>query len=98
MTLMASGKSGRFFAVIKSQAEASLLDSYEAERLPVAQANSALSVANWHEATEVPSALGLNPAAASVLQRIAASGPASMLPRGTLSHVQHALSLPSRTL
>ena len=72
------------FAVLEGQASPGLLDSYQAERRPVAHANSALSLANWQEAMAVPRTLGLEPAAASVLQRIAASGPVSLLPRGAI--------------
>ena len=72
-------------AVLKGQAGAGLLASYDAERRPVAHANGALSVANWHEAMTVPRALGLDPAAASALQAVVASGPVSLLPKGTFS-------------
>eukprot|EP00798_Chlamydomonas_sp_ICE-L_P022737 gene22737-29902_t len=41
------------------------------ERRPIAQANTALSVSNWNEAVKVPSALGLNPKAADLLNTIA---------------------------
>ncbi|KAK9800880.1 hypothetical protein WJX73_005015 [Symbiochloris irregularis] len=69
-------------AVLRGKAGPQLLSSYEAERRPVAQANTNLSVTNWHEAMAVPRALGLDPAAASYLQAVVASGPVSMLPRG----------------
>ena len=39
------------------RASAGLLDTYESERLPVARANTALSVANFHESLSVPRAL-----------------------------------------
>lgn len=51
-----------------------LLASYEAERRPVALANTALSVRNWREAVRVPAALGLHPAAANLLSEAAAAG------------------------
>ena len=68
--------------MLKGQASAELLDSYQAERRPVALANSALSVANWQDAMTVPRALGLDPAAASALQAVVASRPAQLLPQG----------------
>ncbi len=46
----------------------------QAERRPVAQANCALSVRNWEEAVGVPSALGLNPKAASALDATVRAG------------------------
>ncbi len=61
------------------RAGAGLLDSYEAERRPVATANTALSVANFAESLAVPRALGLDPRAASLLQSALAS---PLLPAG----------------
>jgi len=40
-------------AVLQGRAPAQLLESYEAERKPVAAANTALSMQNWHEALKV---------------------------------------------
>jgi hypothetical protein len=60
--------------VIKGLAAPSLLESYQAERRPVALANTALSVANWREATRVPEALGLHPAAAAALSSASVAG------------------------
>ena len=40
-------------AVIKGQAGIELLRSYESERKPIALANTALSMQNWHEALKV---------------------------------------------
>ena len=80
---------GCWHAVLKGQAGPQLLASYQAERQPVARANSALSMANWHDAMAVPRALGLDPAAAGALQRVAASGPVSLLPRGMLAAPHH---------
>jgi hypothetical protein len=54
-------------AVVRGAASVQLLDSYTPERLPVAQANTRLSVANWHEAVRVPAALALDPRAANAL-------------------------------
>ncbi len=55
--------------------------SYEAERKPVATANTALSVENWKQATSVPAALGLSTSAASAVQQ-AATAAARVLPHG----------------
>ena len=69
-------------AVLKGAAAPKLLDSYQAERKPVAQANTDLSVANWHEAVKVPKVLGLDPRAANLLNAVVGSGPMSLLPAG----------------
>lgn len=63
-------------AVLRGTAEPSLLDTYESERRPVAEANTALSITNWGEALRVPSALGLHPRAAALLSDAAAAGEA----------------------
>lgn len=47
-----------------------LLGSYQPERRAVAQANAALSIDNWGEAVAVPSALGLSPVAADLLNTV----------------------------
>ncbi len=60
--------------MLNGTASERLLDSYHAERRPVALANTALSVANWQEAVRVPSALGLDPRAASLLDSAANTG------------------------
>ena len=44
------------------------------ERKPIAEANTALSVANWLEAIRVPQALGLDPRAANLVSQIASQG------------------------
>ncbi|KAI8463562.1 MAG: hypothetical protein J3K34DRAFT_526882, partial [Monoraphidium minutum] len=62
-------------AVVRGAASPDLLASYEAERRPVALANTALSVKNWGEAVRVPGALGLHPAAANLLSDAAAAAP-----------------------
>jgi hypothetical protein len=64
------------------EARQGLLDSYEAERRPVAAANTALSVANFHESLAVPRALGLDPRAASALQAALTSPLTAALPPG----------------
>ena len=48
----------------------------------MAQANTDLSVANWHEAVKVPKVLGLDPRAANLLNAVVGSGPMSLLPTG----------------
>ena len=68
--------------MLGGQAGPQLLGSYEAERRPVAQANTWLSVRNWQEATAVPRALGLDPSAASALQALAGSSFTAQLPAG----------------
>lgn len=73
-------------AVLSGAASPQLLDSYQAERRPVAQANTDLSVANWHEAVKVPKVLGLDPQAANLLNAVVGSGPMSLLPSGTRLH------------
>ncbi|DBA95796.1 TPA: hypothetical protein ACH3X1_001346 [Trebouxia sp. C0004] len=69
-------------AVLNNTASPKLLNSYQAERKPVAQANTDLSVANWHEAVKVPKVLGLDPRAANLLNAVVGSGPMSLLPKG----------------
>lgn len=69
-------------AVLNNTASPKLLDSYQAERKPVAQANTDLSVANWHEAVKVPKVLGLDPRAANLLNAVVGSEPMSLLPKG----------------
>ena len=69
-------------AVYKGTASPQLLDSYQAERHPVAQANTDLSVANWHEAVRVPRVLGLDPRAANLLNAVVGSKPMALLPSG----------------
>ena len=55
------------------------MDSYGAERQPIARANAALSVANWHEALRVPQAMGLDPVMARRLQAAVTVGAGSWL-------------------
>lgn len=55
-------------AVLKGQAELTLLDTYEAERRPVAQHNCDESLRNYERIFEVPSAAGL-PAEGLALRR-----------------------------
>eukprot|EP00850_Spirogloea_muscicola_P009468 SM000053S17425 [mRNA] locus=s53:359446:362725:+ [translate_table: standard] len=57
-----------------------LLDTYDAERRPVASTNASLSVANYEAALAVPRALGLDPAAAALLHATLMQGPLRYLP------------------
>jgi 2-polyprenyl-6-methoxyphenol hydroxylase-like FAD-dependent oxidoreductase len=61
-------------AVLQGAASEQLLASYQDERRPVAEANTALSVANWNEAVKVPQALGLDPRAATLLNQVVNAG------------------------
>jgi hypothetical protein len=66
-------------AVLRGKAATPLLATYQTERRPVAQANAALSISNWHEAVRVPKALGLDPQAAGLVSQLASAAP---LPQG----------------
>ena len=55
-------------AVVRGQSSASLLETYESERRPVALRNTALSVENFEGVLKIPNALGLPPVAANVLR------------------------------
>jgi hypothetical protein len=66
-------------AVLHGAAARPLLSTYASERKPVAQANAALSISNWHEAVRVPKALGLDPQAAGLVSQLASAAP---LPQG----------------
>ena len=83
------------------EAQRGLLDSYEAERRPVAAANTALSVANFHESLAVPRALGLDPRAASALQAALTSPLSAALPPGqpsAMASIQRMRALDVHTL
>lgn len=69
-------------AVLTGRADPALLSTYQPERKPVAQANADLSVNNWHEAIRVPQALGLDPAAAGLVNKVVTNAP---LPAGVAS-------------
>eukprot|EP00775_Hariotina_reticulata_P010552 gene10552-10712_t len=62
-------------AAVTGKAHPGLLQSYQVERQPVAAANSALSISNWHEAIRVPQALGLDPRAAGLLNSLVSAVP-----------------------
>ena len=55
-------------AVVRGQSSASLLETYESERRPVALRNTALSVENFEGVLKIPNALGLPPVAAHALR------------------------------
>ncbi|CAM6105238.1 unnamed protein product [Calypogeia fissa] len=61
-------------ATLNGYAPPDLLFTYESERRPIAKANTALSVENFKAAVAIPTALGLNPSAARVAQKIVSSG------------------------
>jgi hypothetical protein len=69
-------------AVLTARADPALLSTFQPERKPVAQANADLSVDNWHEAIRVPQALGLDPAAAGLVNKVVTTAP---LPAGVAS-------------
>jgi hypothetical protein len=69
-------------AVLTDRADPALLSTYQPERKPVAQANANLSVNNWHEAIRVPQALGLDPDAAGLVNKVVTNAP---LPAGVAS-------------
>eukprot|EP00850_Spirogloea_muscicola_P017975 SM000160S02516 [mRNA] locus=s160:75189:78610:+ [translate_table: standard] len=52
-----------------------LLETYDAERRPVASTNASLSVTNYEAALAVPRVLGLDPAAAALLHATLTQGP-----------------------
>ena len=58
-----------------------LLKTYEQERMPVAKANSELSLYNFNSAMQIPKALGLSPEVANTVSSIMANSPVSLLPR-----------------
>ncbi|KAG6554781.1 hypothetical protein Mapa_003801 [Marchantia paleacea] len=66
-------------AVIHGWVSNQLLLTYNMERRRIANANKDLSVANFHAAMAIPTALGLNPSAASMTQKLVNAG-ASWLP------------------
>eukprot|EP00884_Botryococcus_braunii_P000479 jgi/Botrbrau1/10431/Bobra.0133s0038.1 len=70
-------------AVVQGRAGRSLLETYGAERRPVAEANTRLSLANWREALRIPQAMGLDPMAADVAVSLASSLPSFLLPSGS---------------
>jgi hypothetical protein len=67
-----------------SEAAEDLLDSYEAERKPVARLNAAVSVWNFKQTLNVSSAIGLHLPAANFLSRILAWIPGPAILRRTL--------------
>ncbi len=81
-------------AVIKGRADGKLLQSYGAERRPIAQANADLSVANFQDAIKIPQALGLDPRAANFLHSTISSIPAALVPAGAYCHVPSGPLLP----
>ncbi|XP_057840038.2 uncharacterized protein LOC131049948 isoform X2 [Cryptomeria japonica] len=66
-------------SVLNGLASPDLLTTYEMERKPIAEFNTALSVANFKAAISVPSALGLNPNIANSVHQTV-NGIGSILP------------------
>lgn len=69
-------------SVVKGIAPASILQTYETERRPIAIFNTELSVQNFKAAMEVPAALGLHPAIANSVHQVINNGVGSILPSG----------------
>ncbi|KDO81996.1 hypothetical protein CISIN_1g0050561mg, partial [Citrus sinensis] len=78
-------------SVLKDIAPASILNTYETERKPIAEFNTALSVQNFRAAMEVPSALGLDPTIANsvhqLINRVAGSVLPSVLQKALLEGI-----------
>lgn len=58
-----------------------LLETYDAERRPVAMANTELSIQNYNDALQVPRAIGLDPAVANKVAGVMSHFQA-LLPKG----------------
>jgi len=82
-------------AVLDGSADPALLATYQPERRPIAQANADLSVNNWHEAIRIPQALGLDPAAASLVNNLVTNAP---LPGSVASWLLDAALAAGRTV
>ncbi|GMH41411.1 hypothetical protein BSKO_09321 [Bryopsis sp. KO-2023] len=67
-------------SVLKGGSGREILDTYETERRPIAVSNAELSVRNWNEASEVPSAIGLNPSHADLLRKISSDVVGAVFP------------------
>ncbi|XP_024524875.1 uncharacterized protein LOC9654414 [Selaginella moellendorffii] len=74
-------------AVLNSMAPPTLLETYETERRPIAEANTALSVENFKAAMSIPSALGLDPSYARMVHETINSTVGSILPKSLQSQV-----------
>lgn len=81
-------------SVIKGRAGRGLLDTYGAERKPVAETNCRVSVANHWKMREVTTALGLDEDRLPTLARLRASAPARALPVALRSAVKRMLVAP----
>lgn len=69
-------------SVMNGHTSPAILSTYEMERKPIAEFNTALSLANFNAAMSVPSALGLNPNIANSVHQAMNSGIGSILPSG----------------
>uniref|UniRef100_A0A2N9FSR5 FAD-binding domain-containing protein n=1 Tax=Fagus sylvatica TaxID=28930 RepID=A0A2N9FSR5_FAGSY len=67
---------------VKHIAPASILETYETERKPIAVFNTALSVQNFRAAMSVPAALGLDPTVANSVHQVINSRVGSVLSSG----------------
>lgn len=67
-------------AVLKGVSPRALLSTYEAERQPIAKANTDLSVENFKAAMAIPSVLGLDPSNARFIHHEINKGIGSLLP------------------
>ncbi|KAK2971046.1 hypothetical protein RJ640_030796 [Escallonia rubra] len=57
-------------SVVKGIAPTSILSTYEMERMPIANFNTALSLENFRAAMAVPAALGLDPTTANTVHQV----------------------------
>lgn len=69
-------------AILNDVAPHAILSTYEAERHPIAKANTALSLSNFKAAMSIPSALGLDPSNARLIHQAINSRVGSLLPTG----------------
>ncbi|GMJ13273.1 EMBRYO DEFECTIVE 260, EMBRYO DEFECTIVE 2421 [Hibiscus trionum] len=69
-------------SLLEGVAPSSILATYETERKPVAEFNTALSVQNFRAAMAVPATLGLDPTIANSVHQVINKGVGSILPSG----------------
>ncbi|VVA92426.1 unnamed protein product [Arabis nemorensis] len=69
-------------ALVQGSAKSSIINTYEAERRPIALFNTSLSVQNFRAAMSIPSALGLDPTVANSVHRFINQTVGSILPTG----------------
>ncbi len=83
-------------AVLKCEASAELLASYEAERKPVAERNCATSVNNFRKMDEVIEALGLDMTKGHIPAMLKSSPLLNWLPAGAINRILKAVATPAR--